>query len=388
MKAPLLPPTSLAPSLTLVFAAVVVAHVVHLAASRDSPVVFATVSNGAYLAAGLLCPRDDGALALLLAGAASLAYHSETSPHDETHTLDIVLGWVLVVHLAFATSFAVARAFAKLWNIHDQSSWRLVGRIAAYAVLATAFVLMFSLYDAIKHSGAVGGNGQLVLYFVAAAVATLAFVVGRGFFLTRGCAQVAAPKGAFVLHPYVEVAVEALALMAAIAGAVVAQGALLGRELLRGRDTEEYDLFHGYWHALIAALAAVVYQRVDDLTRYARAADEAVGVCRSRLPALLLLGVLLVYALLVVVLKEAPAGAVASEATLGVMSLVACGASAFAWWSARRDAARVVPVAGVVAPSAMRTPRPASGASYSPLVASPFPMASEIRLEFVRGPVQ
>ena len=395
MKAPLLPllpPTSLAPALALVFAAVVVAHVVHLAAPRDSPVVFAAVSNGAYLAAGLLCPRDDGALALLLAGAASLAYHSETSPHDETHTLDIVLGWVLVVHLAFATSFAVARAFAKLWHIHDQSSWRLVGRIAAYAVLATAFVLMFALYDAIKHNdmitGIGGGNGQLVLYFIAAAVAMLAFAVGRGFFLTRGCAQVAAPKGAFALHPYVEMAVEALALMAAIAAAVFAQGDLLGRELHRGRDTEEYDLFHGYWHALIAAVAAVVYQRVDDLTQYARAADETIAVCRSRLPALLLFDVLIGLAVLVVVLKEARAGAVASEATLGVASLLACGASAFAWWSARRDAVRAVRVAGVEA--AASEPASSPRVAYAPLTASAataaraFPLASEIRIDLVR----
>ena len=390
MRPPLLPPTSPAPALTLVFAAVVVAHVARLAAPRDSPVVFAAVSNGAYLAAGLLCPRDDGALALLLAGAASLAYHSETSPHKETHTLDISLGWVLVVHFAFATSLAVARAFAKRWRIHVQSPWRLVGRIAAYAVLATALVLMFALYDAIKNSGAFGGigggNGQLILYFIAAPVAALAFAVGRGFFLTRGCAQVAAPKGAFTLHPYLEAAVEALALLAAIAGAVVGQGDLLGRELHRDRDTAEYDLFHGYWHAQIAAVAAVVYQRVDDLTRYARAEDETVAVCRSRLPALLLFGVLLVYALLVVVLKEARAGAVASEATLGAMSLVACGASAFAWWSARRDAARVVPVVGVAAaPSATRAPRPVS---YAPLASSAFPVASEIRLEFVRSPAQ
>ena len=388
MKAPLLPPTSLAPALTLVFAAVVVAHVAHLAAARDSPVVFATVSNGAYLAAGLLCQRDDGALALLLAGAASLAYHSETSPHKETHTLDISLGWVLVVHLAFATSLAVARAFAKRWRVHVQSPWRLVGRIAAYAVLATAFTLMFGLYDAIKQSDAVGGNGQLVLYFIAGPVVALAFAVGRGFFLTRGCAQVAAPKGAFTLHPYAEAAVEALALLALLAAAVVAQGDLLGRELKREVDTEEYDLFHGYWHALIAALGAVVYQRVDDLTRYARAEDEAIAVCRSRLPALLLFDVLIGLAVLVIVLKEARAGAVASEATLGVASLLACGASAFAWWSARRDAARAVRVGGVEAAASASAASPR--VAYAPLTASAagatraFPLASEIRIDLVR----
>ena len=394
MRPPLLPPTSLAPALTLVFAAVLVAHVARLAAPRDSPVVFAAASNGAYLTAGLLCPRDDGALALLLAGAASLAFHSETSPHDETHVLDITLGWVLVVHFAFATSLAVARAFAKRWRIHVQSPWRLVGRIAAYAVLATAFVLMFALYDKIKHSTAVRGiggeNGQLILYFIAAPVAALSFAVGRGFFLTRGCAQVAAPKGAFTLHPYLETAVEAIALLAAIAGAVVGQGDLLGRELWRDRDTdvEEYDLFHGYWHAQIAAVAAVVYQRVDDLTRYARAEDETVAVCRSRLPALLLFGVLIGLAVLVVVLKEARAGVVASEATLGVASLFACGASAFAWWSARLDAVRAVRVAGVEAAASESASSPR--VAYAPLTAGAasaartFPLASEIRIDLVR----
>ena len=97
--------TSFAPSLTLVTLAAVGAHVARLAASRDSPHVFATVSNGAYLCAGLLCPLDDGALAVMLAGAASLAFHAQyrLAPRAAyAHTLDIALGWVLVVHLAFA----------------------------------------------------------------------------------------------------------------------------------------------------------------------------------------------------------------------------------------------------------------------------------------------
>ena len=72
--------TSFAPSLTLIALAAVAAHVARLVAPRDSPHVFATVSNGALLCAGLLCPLDDGALAVMLAGAASLAFHAETAP--------------------------------------------------------------------------------------------------------------------------------------------------------------------------------------------------------------------------------------------------------------------------------------------------------------------
>jgi len=332
--------TSLAPSLTLVLAATVVAHIVRLAASReDSPFAFSCVSNAAYLAAGLLCPSDDGALAVMLTGAASLAYHSEHHPSShESHVLDIALGWVLIVHLAFAPLLAGARLLAAHWKITDDSDlwWlRTLGRVAAYAVLATALVLMFSLYDTIKNSGAVGGNGQLILYFIAAPIAALAIAIERIFVLTvpatPSAATTALARDKGPLTPYAEALVETHAMLWLVAGAVVTQGDLLGRKLQRQISVEEYDLFHGTWHVQVALVAAVVYERVDDVNRRARG-EQNECVCYSRWPEIALLVGLTLYGILAVILKEASAGVVASEVVLGVTTLLLFALGAYAWF--------------------------------------------------------
>ena len=322
--------TSFAPSLTLVALAAVGAHVARLAASRDSPHVFAAVSNGAYLCAGLLCPLDDGALAVMLAGAASLAFHAQYTLGSYAHTLDIALGWVLVVHLAFAPVLAGARFAAARLRLTDDAPWwwlRVIGRIAFYAVLATALTLMFALYDSVYH----GDGGQLVLYLIAAPVAALALAVERVFVLT----QPPPAERAGPLHPYAEAVLETAVLLLVLAAAVTAQGELLGRSLTAAAQPAAYDLFHGQWHILLAVVATAAYQRAYDVNRLARNELERC-VCHSDASELALLGGLGVYAVLVIALKEAGAGAGASEAVLGVAMLGLLGLSGTAW---RRGAA-------------------------------------------------
>jgi len=320
---------SFAPSLTLVALAAVAAHVARLVASRDSPYVFATVSNGAYLAAGLLCPLDDGALAVMLAGAASLAFHAQHSLAPRAayaHTLDIALGWVLVVHLAFVPLLAGARFAASRLGLTDDSPWgwlRVVGRVSFYAALATALTLLFSLYDSVYF----GDGGQLVLYLIAAPVAALALAVERVFILT----QPAPAERAGPLHPYAEAVLETAVLLLVLAAAVTAQGELLGRSLTHEQQPAAYDLFHGQWHILIAVVATAAYQRTHDVNRLARNQLERC-VCHSDASELALLGGLAVYAALVIALKEAGAGAVASEAVLGVAMLGLLWLSGAAWW--------------------------------------------------------
>jgi len=343
--------TSFAPSLTLVALAAVGAHVARLAASRDSPHVFAAVSNGAYLCAGLLCPLDDGALAVMLAGAASLAFHAQYTLGAYAHTLDIALGWVLVVHLAFAPVLAGARFVAAHLGLTDNDpQWwwlRVVGRIAFYAAMGTAFVLMFALYDSVYH----GDGGQLVLYLIAAPIAALTLAVERVFVLT----QPAPAERAGLLHPYAEAALETVVLLLAVAAAVTAQGELLGRSLTHEQQPAAYDLFHGQWHILIAVVATAAYQRAYDVNRLARGELER-GVGHSNAAELALLGGLGVYAVLVIALKEAGADAGASEAVLGVAMLGLLGIGAWAWW--RDAAARRAVAFAAVAPSPPSPPPP------------------------------
>lgn len=318
--------TSFAPSLALVTLAAVGAHIARLAASRDSPHVFATISNGAFLAAGLLCPLDDGGLAVMLAGAASLAFHAQYKLGAYAHTLDIALGWVLVIHLAFAPLLAGARFAATKLKITDASRWwwlRVVGRIAIYAVLGTSFVLVFALYESIYHGSAFGGHGhgQLLLYFIACPVAALALAVERVFVLTQPSLYSQKKQ----LSPYAEALLEMvvllLVLLLVLAAAVVSQGELLGRSLTVTEQTALYDLFHGQWHILIAVVATVAYQRVHEVNRLARnefELDAKACVCHLEVSEVALLGGLGVYAALVIALKEAGASAILGEAVLGV----------------------------------------------------------------------
>jgi hypothetical protein len=318
--------TSFAPSLTLVTFAAVCAHVVRLAASRDSPFVFATVSNGAYLCAGLLCPLDDGAVIIMLVGAASVAFHAEYTRITPAHTLDIALGWVLVVHLAFVPLLAGARLVAARLGLTDNDPhwwWlRVVGRIAFYATLGTAFVLMFALYDSIFH----GDAGQVVLYMIVAPIAALGLVIERIFVL----AQPPPAERTGPLHPYAEAVLETAVLLLVAAAAMTAQGELFGRSLSQSNQPAEYDLFHGQWHILVAVVATAGYQRTHDVNKLARNELEHC-VCHSDPSELALLGGLGVYAILVIVLKEVRANAGASEAVLGVAMFGLLVLSATAW---------------------------------------------------------
>lgn len=335
---------SFAPSLTLVALALLGAHVVRLATERTDEVQsFAVVSNGAYLAASLLCPLDDGALVVMLIGAASLAFHAhrDRGAGTQQHTLDIALGWVLIAHLAFAPLLAGARVLAKAWGVTDESGWwwlRTAGRIAFYAALATAVSLMFSLFESIYDSEVLG-NGQVIVYLVFGIPAALAVSVERAFVLTRPMPE----DRAGVLHPYVEAALETLVVLLLVGAAVTANGQLIGRTLTGA----EYDLFHGQWHFLSAVVATVVYRRTYDVNRVARG-ELQTCVCHSDVSELVLLGALAVHAILAIILKEAGgvgAGAVASEIVLGISATVLFAVSAWTWWrilSRRDERARAV----------------------------------------------
>ena len=321
--------TSLAPSLSLVAFAAVGAHVARLAAPRDSPYVFASASNGAYIAAALLCPMDDGALALTLIGAASLAHHAEPD-RRQAHTLDLALGWVLVMHLAFAPLLAGARVFAQ------RVSWwvRMLGRIAAYAVWGAALAVLFSHYVELIDDPTFVGNGQILLYIIVGPIAALALGLERIFILTKGNPPDSSQTP--VLTPYLEAAIETLVVLLMINAAVVAQGTLLGRQLFnKPEDVDAYDIFHGQWHILIAFVAIICYRRVYEVNQYSKGQLKTC-VCHAQWPELAMLAALAFHSVLVIVLKEAAVSAGASEATLGVSVTLLCAFSAYAWWQSMR----------------------------------------------------
>ena len=358
-KQPRQTPTTLAPTFTLVICAMVVAYIIRFSVpEEESRVVFATASNGGYLALALLCPSDDGALAVVLTGASSLAFHAQRDNTDYAHTLDTALAWVLVVHLAFSSLLSGARVFAFWWNITDDnpSYWllRMFGRMAVYAVFGSVITVLFSFYHEIRLDRGSGMDGNCLVFVICGGVAAVALCVQRIFVLgslARAARSGASPVGLAKANatlkgpfgPYAEGVIESTVILVCAVAGVSAQGDVIGRHLPMSFNTPEYDLYHGQWHILIALAAAAVYERVDDINRYARG-GEPVCICHSQWPEIVMLISVGVYALLVVALKESYAEIYASQATLFVSALVLLGISGYAWWSSNRGRGSGVPL--------------------------------------------
>ena len=109
---------------------------------------------------------------------------------------------------------------------------------------------------------------------------------------------------------------ELLVALTAIAGAIFAQGELVGLELTLDTTPEAYDLFHGCWHVLLGTVAAVVYARVADASLLV---DEGSVRCVCGMPALDWIGeiILLLLAVSVLVLKEAEVDLIVAQAIIG-----------------------------------------------------------------------
>ena len=250
--------------LFLVYLGLVVAFVIRLAA--PSAYAFASASNLCYAMAGLACtpamqtparrkagatPR--GALPLLILGAGSAAHHIHPRGGEAAHHIDIVFGWWLVVHLAHSSvavgvRFLVARCGGRAGGRLDR-----ITDAAMYVLLCVITVLLFSHYETLY-------DDQITIYLVFGI--TCAVLTG----LARLLLAHSEDEGFTLVSlgvALVEVGVIAVALVAA----VFVQGELLGRDLVAstGMANEQYNLYHGSWHFLIAAVAALVYVRLADV---------------------------------------------------------------------------------------------------------------------------
>ncbi len=309
--------------LFLVYLGLAVAFVIRLVA--PSAYVFASASNLCYAMAGLACtpalqtarrrkagatPR--GALPLLILGAGSAAHHARPRGGIAAHHIDIVFGWWLVVHLAHssvavAVRFVVARCGGRTGGMLDR-----VTDAAMYVLLCVISVLVFAHYDTLY-------NDQVTVYL--AFGITCAVLTGLARLLLAHSEDDGFTPAALGVA-LLEVAVMALALVAA----VFVQGELIGRDLaVDGLGNEKYNLFHGSWHFLVAAVAALVYVRLADVEALLDSIEcgvPAEPVTQWNGADALALGVLAAYAGLVWGLKEGNAHANLALVLVGVYLLL------------------------------------------------------------------
>ncbi len=249
--------------LFLVYLGLAVAFVIRLIA--PSAYAFASASNLCYAMAGLACtpamqtparrkagatPR--GALPLLILGAGSAAHHVRPRGGLAAHHIDIVFGWWLVVHLAHSSVAVGARYLVARCGGRAGGTLDRVTDAAMYVLLCVITVLLFAHYDTLY-------DDQITIYLVFGITCAVLTGLAR-LLLAHG------EDGGFTATSLgvalLEVGVMALALVAA----VFVQGELLGRDLAsEGMANEQYNLYHGSWHFLIAAVAVLVYVRLADV---------------------------------------------------------------------------------------------------------------------------
>lgn len=310
---------SLSPALVAASTGLLFAYVG--AAIFPSPYVFSTLSNLSYLfvafqrefaaladdhsATRLIGQLGGGSLILALMGGSSFAYHRISLLGQPEHTLDIFFGWLLVSHVAY-TTFCVALIGLLVRFLPDHldeqgARWLRAGLSLLFLVGVT---LLMSLYATVY-------SNQLAFYLI----------VGPGAAVFGGiCRFILIMEEGIVQSRAVRLAViEVVVALTATFAAVLAQGELLGRKLGRADTPQAYDMFHGNWHFLLAAVTGMLYSRAADA---ARVVQETHRVCVCSLPVLdqAALVLLFVYSVAVIILKETAVDIDSATAGLGMLA--------------------------------------------------------------------
>lgn len=287
-----------------------------------SAYVFATLTNLCYIGAGLyreaasvieghtaaslVGQMAGGALILVVMGASSFAYHRSSVLSSPAHTLDILFGWLLVLH-GFYVVFAVSiLAFLK-WRLPDHldSPGILAMRLFLSGLFLFAVTILMAAYDTIY-------GHQLLFYLILGPGAAI-FAAGARFVLVY-------EGGAFKWHAARIAAAELVALLTAVLAAIYSQGEIIGRTITKDSHPREYDLFHGNWHFLLAVVLSVLYSRAADTARIIKGTHM---VCVCNLPILDWIGegLVFVYALACIILKEAVVDIDTATIILGTTAL-------------------------------------------------------------------
>ena len=310
---------ALSPAIAATSTALIVSYMA--LALAPSTHVFSTVSNLCYLSAGfyreamslasgssaahLVGQLGGGSLVLVLMGASSFAFHREYTLRSPAHTLDILFGWVLVAHVLYVCAAVAMLGLLQvvLPDALDDPGVRWLRTALSLCMLIT-YVLLMTFYETFYRQ-------QQLLYFTLGPAAAV-FGGACRFILVYN-------EGVVQRRATLIAVAEVVIALAATFAAIVTQGELLGRELKGSTLPREYDFFHGQWHFLLATVTSVLYSRAGDAARVVQGTHE---VCVCSLPWLdwIGLGLLFVYSVTAVALKEAAVDIDTSIVVLGALA--------------------------------------------------------------------
>ena len=214
---------------------------------------FATTSNVAYMVSGVYSSfrksvRWGGlanpAFPLLFLGVASFSFHQEQA-HSNKHTLDILGGWLLVVHLA---SISIGAFVSEL--VSEIKILRFGTQFVDFVfviVFAPLFLLVCTFYSSVY-------NNQLWFYGACLVPSVVLALVIR--------MRLSSCK-----YSSIQIAVsESVEALGIAISATFVQGELVGRRVTYATDPAAYDLFHGMWHIQLALAVGVLHVRFANLS--------------------------------------------------------------------------------------------------------------------------
>ena len=280
---------------------------------------FATLSNICFVGAGLYhehrAPHRRGAvklagslasssLPLILIGVSSFAFHIASDVGSNAHTLDIFMGWVLVLHVATIPVVVAVASF-----VPTRFS-KFVSRLVLSTGIVVALFLFASFYDGMYRN-------QKYFYLVSGSIAMAASALCRRLLMYDNNKLTFVPSALAFAELVVGVVV--------VISAVFSQGELLGRRVSLSSDARRYDIFHGQWHFLLATISSASYARAGDAANRLIVELERGSVrCICKWPVLDAVGgvAVLLHATFVILLKELDSDIVFVNIVLSVSTTV------------------------------------------------------------------
>lgn len=194
-------------------------------------------------------------LFLILIGASSLSFHSQSVLFAPAHSFDILFGWLLVVTLVFTASSVSFYAWA---------GRRLTKQLHVnlFVTFLTGIAALIIGYDTIY-------NHQLQFYIALACIAIVCAVISRIILVGKR------PSLSVIGFALAEIVI----LVCVAISAVLCQGELLGATLSRESNSEDYDHFHGIWHILLSYVSSIVFVRSLSVARMIEL-NYPVCICR------------------------------------------------------------------------------------------------------------
>jgi len=206
-------------------------------------------------------PFDSPSLLFVLLGSASYAFHSDLQLGAPSHTLDIFFGWMLLVHLFYATCVTCATSLLSYCGA------RRGVLSASQASLSFCFVLLVAF---VSSDYSYVYDHQLGLYFLLGVPCVVLSCICR--FTLTDVDDVVSRRAIRIM------AYELSVLLSLLVGAVFSQCELVGVRYPHSSHPSAYDFYHGLWHLQITTVISLLHLR---LLSVAKDAERDVCVCRQ-----------------------------------------------------------------------------------------------------------